>query len=101
MFLRCHIPYRLEFLRRGTALRSDAGVRDPAIVEAALMAGRQLIQFLGLDIDFEDGGRPRLATKDKKRYHYWKDRMKYTDEVRIVNSAVSLKSFPASIRPIR
>jgi hypothetical protein len=32
-FLECHIPYRLEFLRRGRAIASDSRVRDPALVE--------------------------------------------------------------------
>jgi hypothetical protein len=50
-FLKCHIPYRLEFLRRGIALAADSGVRDPAVVEAALMAGRQLIEFLGIGLE--------------------------------------------------
>jgi hypothetical protein len=64
-FLGCHIPYRLEFLRRGIALASDPGVRDPAFVEATLMAGRQLIHFLGLGIEFRGKQGPFLKPYTK------------------------------------
>jgi hypothetical protein len=79
-FLEWHIPYRLEFLRRGRAIASDSQVKDPALVEAALMAGRQLIHFLGLKMEFEDGQRPIL--KPDKTYKSFNDRCY---EVKIVN----------------
>jgi hypothetical protein len=78
-FLECHIPYRLEFLRRGRAIATDSRVRDPALVEAALMAGRQLIQFLGLTINSND--QPPILKPDK-RYRCFEDRCY---EVKIVN----------------
>jgi hypothetical protein len=82
-FLNGHIPYRLEFLRRGAALASNPAVRDPAIVEAALMAGRQLIQFLGVTVKFQKD--KRVLTEEKKREYqsYKKDGIEYTDEVKI------------------
>jgi hypothetical protein len=84
-FIECHIPYRLKFLRRGVARRSDPGIRDPAIVEAALMAGRQLIQFLGLTIKFQNG-KFVLTEEEKEKYKsYKKDGAQYTDEVKIVD----------------
>jgi hypothetical protein len=79
-FLEWHIPYRLEFLRRGRAIASDSRVRDPALVEAALMAGRQLLQFLGLKIKSEDGQRPIL--RPDTTYRCFNDRCY---EVKIVN----------------
>ena len=78
-FLEYHIPYRLEFLRRGRAIGSDSAVRDPALVEAALMAGRQLIQFLGLTIKPNDQP-PSL--KPAQGYRCFDDRCY---EVKIVN----------------
>ncbi len=78
-FLECHIPYRLEFLRRGRAIATDSRVRDPALVEAALMAGRQLIQFLGLTIKPKDQP-PSL--RPAKGYRCFDDRCY---EVKIVN----------------
>jgi hypothetical protein len=82
-FLACHIPYRLEFLKRGIALASDSGVRDPALVEAALMAGRQLIQFLGLGIEFRGYQGPFLKPCTKyKPFGKGDDRC---FEVKIVN----------------
>ena len=61
--MECHIPYRLEFLRRGSAMASEPW--DPAVMETALLAGRQLILFLGFGIEFSADGRPRL--EDRKR----------------------------------
>jgi hypothetical protein len=85
-FLSCHIPYRLEFLRRGSALASNSGVRDPAIVEAALMSGRQLIQFLGLTVKFRKDGQPDLTNEKSEEYQsYKRGGVRYTDEVKIVN----------------
>jgi hypothetical protein len=40
-------------------------VRDPALVEAAVMAGRQLIQFLGLGIEFTGKQGPFLKPYTK------------------------------------
>jgi hypothetical protein len=85
-FLGCHIPYRLEFLRRAAALASSPGVRDPALVEAALMAGRQLIQFLGFRLKFSRDGRPSLSDEKSENYHPY--RVSYTDEVKIKNLGV-------------
>jgi hypothetical protein len=88
-FLGCHIPYRLEYLRRAAALASSPAVRDPALVEAALMAGRQLIQFLGFRLKFSGGGRPSFSDEKSEDYHpYEKDGVSYTDEVKIKNLGV-------------
>lgn len=88
-FLEYHIPYRLEFLRRAAALRSYPGARDPALVEAALMAGRQLVQFLGFGLKFSQNGRPFLSDEKSEDYHpYYRDGVPYTDEVKIKNLGV-------------
>ena len=88
-FLLCHIPYRLEFLRRATALRSYPGVRDPALVEAALMAGRQLIEFLGFRTCLSANGRPFLSDKKTDKYHYYESGgVDYTDQVKLKNLGV-------------
>ena len=85
-FINCHIPYRLEFLSRGSALAFNSGVKDPAIVEAALMAGKQLIQFLGLTVKFGNDGRPDLTNEKSEEYQsYKRGGVRYTDEVKIVN----------------
>lgn len=68
------------------ALASDSGQKDSAVVEAALMAGRQLIHFLGLDIEFKGGRRPVITDKKRTRYHsYTKGEARCTDEVKIAN----------------
>jgi hypothetical protein len=72
-FLARHIPYRLEFLRQGSAWAFNS-VKDPVIVETTLMAGRQLIQFLGLDIKFSDDGRPFLSDEECEEYHCYQER---------------------------
>jgi hypothetical protein len=88
-FLGCHIHYRLEFLRRAAALASYQGVRDPALVEAALMAGRQLVQFLGFRLKFSRDGRPFLSDEKSEDYYpYEKEGVSYTDEVKIKNLGV-------------
>jgi hypothetical protein len=81
-FRTCHIPYRLDFLRRAAALAAYPGVRDPALVEAALMAGQQLIQFLGFRLIFSRNGSPLLSDEKSEDYHpYEQDGVQYTDEV--------------------
>jgi hypothetical protein len=62
-FLECHIPYRLRLLRLGLAVAPASGLIDSAAVEAAIIAGRQLIQFLGLGIEFRGNERPFLKSK--------------------------------------
>jgi len=84
-FLTRHIPYRLELLRLGIAAAPASSLTDSAAVEAAIIAGRQLIQFLGLGIKFSPNEeRPTLEQKIK--YHrYKKDGIACTDEVKVVN----------------
>jgi hypothetical protein len=84
-FLDCHIPYRLKLLRLGLAVAPASGLIDSAAVEAAIMAGRQLIQFLGLGIEFrEDGQRPVLA-ENISYESYKKGGSKYADEVKVID----------------
>jgi hypothetical protein len=73
-----------DLLRLGLVVRRASGLVDSAIVEAAIIAGRQLIQFLGFGIKYNREGRPILAECTK--YHdYGKDGDRYTDEVKIVD----------------
>jgi hypothetical protein len=67
------------------AVAPASGLIDSAAVEAAIMAGRQLIQFLGLGIEFrEDGQRPVLA-ENISYERYKKSSSKYTDEVKVID----------------
>ena len=67
-------------------LRQLRGLVDSATIEATLMAGRQLIQFLGFNIDYPDDkeGRPTLI-KDTEYHNYKRCCEKYTDEVKITD----------------
>jgi hypothetical protein len=84
-FLEDHIPYRLNLLRLGLVVRRASGLIDSAIVEAAIIAGRQLIQFLGFNIDYPDGKEGPILVEDTKYHSYKRGGDKYTDEVKIVN----------------
>jgi hypothetical protein len=83
-FLDKHIPYRLGFLRLALIVRQASGLFDSAFMEAAIIAGRQLIQFLGFGIEYKEGF-PILVECTK--YHRYKkdDGAYYTDEVKIKN----------------
>ena len=83
-FLNIHIPYRLKLLHLGLAVAPAFSLMDSAMVEAAIVAGRQLIYFLGLNIEFQGNDRPVLIS-DISYMDYGKPNAKYTDEVKIVN----------------
>jgi hypothetical protein len=79
-----HIPYRRKLLQFALILAPSRGLTDSAFAEAAIIAGRQLIQFLGFGIKYNGEGRPMLS--ECTNYHdYPKDGDKYTDEVKIVD----------------
>jgi hypothetical protein len=66
------------------AVAPASGLIDSAAVEAAIIAGRQLIQFLGLGIEFRGNERPSLKSKTcYERYKKGDDY--YTAEVKVVN----------------
>lgn len=88
-FIDVHIPYRLKLLQLGLAVRDDSrlpaspsGVIDSALVESAIIVGRQLIQFLGFGVKHEE--RPILEP-DPDYHTYTKDGDKYTDEVKVTD----------------
>ena len=54
-FLSVHIPYRLAMLDFADEVFPPRSTRDSAFVEAAIVAGRLLLQFLGLGIDHRGG----------------------------------------------
>ncbi len=66
-FLDVHIPYRLNLLRLGLVVGRASGLIDSAIVEAAIVTGRQLIEFLGFNIKYPEDkeGRPILVEDTK------------------------------------
>jgi hypothetical protein len=75
---------------------------DSAMVEAAIVAGRQLIYFLGLNIEFKGNDRPVLIS-DISYKDYGKPDAKYTDEVKIVNvggALIRIDDLPEDYRRI-
>lgn len=84
-FLKRHIPYRLRLLRLGLAVAPARGLIDSAIIEAAVMAGRQLIYFLGLNIEFNKGSDRPVLKSDTSYGAYGPKYDRRTDEVKIVN----------------
>jgi hypothetical protein len=77
-FLSIGIPYRLAMLDFAEEVSPAQTTRDAAFIEAAIVAGRLLIQFLGLGI--EQRGGLRLVPR---RNYYVKNG--YTDEVKITD----------------
>jgi len=77
-FLSTGIPYRLAMLDFAENVSPAQTIRDSAFVEAAIVAGRLLIQFLGLGIEHKGG--LRLV---ERRSYYVKDG--WTDEVKIAD----------------
>jgi hypothetical protein len=84
-FLECHIPNRLKLLGLGFAVAPPSSLTDSAAVEAAIMAGRQLIYFLGLNIQFRDDEQRPILVEDISYESYKKSGSKYTDEVKVKN----------------
>ena len=60
-FLSIGIPYRLAMLDFAEDVSAAQTTRDSAVIEAAIAAGRLLIQFLGLGI--EHSGDLRLVPR--------------------------------------
>jgi hypothetical protein len=84
-FLGQHIPYRLNLLRLALVVAPASGLIDSAIVEAAIIVGRQLIQFLGFNIEYPDHIEDPILAECTKYHRYKKGGDTYTDEVKIVN----------------
>jgi hypothetical protein len=76
-FLARHIPYRLELLRLGKASCPARDMCASAIVEAGVVSGRLLLQFLGLGIELRPD--PRLV----ERHDYFEKPKGQTDEVKV------------------
>jgi hypothetical protein len=77
-FLSIGIPYRLAMLDLAEDVSPAQTTRDSAVVEAGIVAGRLLIQFLGFGIERRGG--LRIAPRHS---YYVKDG--YTDEVKITD----------------
>ena len=90
-FLDYHIPHRLKFLRLGLALTPPFGSIDSAVIEVALMAGRQLIEFLGPGL--EPKGPPTL--KAKQCYKSFEGRCY---EVKVINLVGEFQA-PSKLQP--
>ena len=54
-FVQIGIPYRLAMLQFAEEVSPAKSTRDSAFVEAAIVSGRLLLQFLGLGIDRRGG----------------------------------------------
>jgi hypothetical protein len=77
-FLRIGVPYRLAMLDFAEAAMPANRTRDSAFVEAGIVAGRLLLQFLGLGIRRKGG----LMLIENRRYHAENGS---TDEVKITD----------------
>ena len=77
-FLSTGIPYRLAMLDYAEDVSPVQTTRDSAFVEAAIVAGRLLIQFLGLGIEHKGG----LRLVQRRNYHV---KGGCTDEVKITD----------------
>lgn len=75
-FLKVDIRYRLELLRLAEEVSPAQSTRDSAFIEAAIISGRLLIQFLGLGIERKGG----LKLVQRRDYHVAEG---HTDEVKI------------------
>ncbi len=83
-FLNCHIPYRLKLMRQGLAAYPANGLLErAAAVEAALVYGRQLLEFLGLGVNRNDF--PPVLSPKTKYFSYKRDDVSYSDEVKITD----------------
>jgi hypothetical protein len=83
-FLNCHIPYRLKLLRQGlTSYPANGSLERAAAVEAALVYGRQLIEFLGLGI--RPNEHPPVLCEKTGYYQYKRGGTSNTDEVKITD----------------
>lgn len=77
-FLVRHIPYRLSLIGYAEDVLPAPTTRDSAFVEAAIVNGRLLIQFLGLGIEHKRG----LGLVERRGYFVkdgWTDEVKITD----------------------
>jgi len=75
-FLSRHIPYRLEMLSLAEEVLPPSTTRDSAFVEAAIVSGRLLLDFLGLGITRRGGLRLVPA-------HHYRSEDCFTDDVKI------------------
>ena len=95
-----HIPYRLRLIQLGRVVAPAADLIDSAMVEAGLIIGRQLLQFLGLGISHT----PHLHLITDTGYHeYKRGTERYTDEVKVTDIRgcfVELPSLEESKRQI-
>jgi hypothetical protein len=77
-FLKVGIPYRLAMLDFAEAAIPVKTTRDSAFIEAGVVAGRLLLQFLGLGIRRKGG----LTLVESRGYHTENG---FTDEVKITD----------------
>ena len=83
-FLNCHIPYRLKLLRQGlTSYPAKGSFERAAAVEAALVYGRQPIEFFGLGI--RPNKHPAVLREKTAYYQYERYGILNTDEVKITD----------------
>lgn len=75
-FLTVGIPYRLAMLRLAEDVSPTQSTIDSAFIEAAIVSGRLLMQFLGLGIERRGG----LKLVQRHDYHMADG---HTDEVKI------------------
>jgi hypothetical protein len=75
-FLKVGIPYRLAMLRLAEDVSPAQSTIDSAFIEAAIVSGRLLMQFLGLGIERRGG----LKLVQRHDYHMADG---HTDEVKI------------------
>lgn len=95
-FLSIGIPYRLKMLAFAEDVLPAPTTRDSAFVEAAIVTGRLLLQFLGLGIDRQGG--LKLVERRKHRIENG-----FTDEVKITDVGgqfVTLASLDATTKQI-
>jgi hypothetical protein len=64
-FLATGVPYRLAMLQFAEEILPPETTRDSAFVEAAIVSGRLLLQFLGLGIKRRGG----LRLVESREYH--------------------------------
>ncbi len=77
-FLATGVPYRLAMLQFAEEILPPETTRDSAFVEAAIVSGRLLLQFLGLGIKRKGG----LRLVESREYHREDGR---TNEVKITD----------------
>ena len=93
-FLKLGIPYRLAILDFAEAAIPAQTTQDSAFVEAGIVAGRLLLQFLGLGVTRKGG----LTLIPSREYHIDNG---FTDEVKVIDIGGRLWiSLPLRRRPL-